>query len=168
MSDFRHVFTCLALTLSCTLPAAAQQSTQFGKAGPWVINEIRDGGRTIACETYDTQKGNLRFEIDSENSYIDFKDGGSMGNLGDRIPVEVLFDAGSSSSTLDVEIIEGRDGDKWARIVEGRADGPGLIDDAFPNANQVSFSGPNIILVTDLGGSNKALDAFFQCSNSIQ
>lgn len=140
----------------------------YRKAGAWAINRIVEGRRVIACEAHDTSKMNLRFEIDADNSYIDFRDGGPMGDLGDRVPVQVLFGPGDSPTTVDVEFIEGRDGEKWARITEGRMDGPGLIDDAFQNADQVSFSGRNIILETDLGGSNKALSAFFECSNDIQ
>ncbi|MBO0903571.1 hypothetical protein [Jiella sonneratiae] len=153
--------------------AAAPEPTEataarFGKAGSWIINEFREGGRVVACETYDSAKGNLRFEIDRDNSYIDFKDGGEMGRLGQRIPVKVGFGPRDAPTDSVVEIIEGRDGEKWARITQGRSDGPGYLDDAIPNSRQVSFSGPNIILETDLGGSNKALDAFFRCSGNIQ
>ncbi|MFG1359258.1 hypothetical protein [Xanthobacter pseudotagetidis] len=64
--------------------------------------------------------------------------------------------------------IEGRDGEKWARITEGRNDGPGLLDDALPNFTQISFSGRNIILERPLNGSKRALDVFFRCSNDLQ
>ncbi|MCE7028128.1 hypothetical protein [Jiella avicenniae] len=140
----------------------------FGKAGSWVINEIRAGDRVLACEVYDTTKPGLRFEIDSENSYIDFKDGGEMGDLGERKPIRILFDPGDEPSQSEVEIVEGRDGEKWARITEGRMDGPGLLDDAVPNSGQTSFIGQNIILETGLEGSNRALDVFFECSNGIR
>lgn len=140
----------------------------FGKAGSWVINELREGDRVVACEVYDTVMPGLRFEIDWENSYIDIKDGGDMGNLGERKPVRILFDPGDEPSQAEVEIIEGRDGEKWARITEGRADGPGYLDDAIPNSGQISFIGQNIILETGLSGSNRALDVFFQCSNGIR
>ncbi len=140
----------------------------YGVAGSWVINEIRARGSTIACETYDTRKNNLRFEIDRDNSYIDFKDGGPMGSLGTRAPVGVAFGPGDTPTTVEAEFIEGRDGDTWGRITEGRYDGPGLIDDAFLNASRVSFTGSNIILDTDLVGSNRALKAYFECSSRIQ
>lgn len=141
---------------------------RYGTAGSWVVNTINDGGRVMACEVYDTAKPNLRFELDRDNSYIDFKDGGPMGDLGERIPVRVLFGPGSTPGQSEVEIIEGRDGDKWARITEGRSDGPGYLDDAIPNSPQISFVGQNIILETGLEGSNRALDVFFRCSNDIR
>ena len=140
----------------------------FGKAGSWVVNELRVHDRVLGCEVYDTLQPNLRFEIDRENSYIDFKDGGEMGELGQRKPVRILFDPGDDPSQAEVEIIEGRDGEKWARITEGRADGPGYLDDAIPNSGQISFIGQNIILETGLSGSNRALDVFFRCSDGIR
>ncbi|WP_187969779.1 hypothetical protein [Aquibium microcysteis] len=157
-------------------PAAAPQpepgasdTVRFGKAGSWVVNEIRDGRQTVACEALDpSQNPNLRFEIDRDNSYIDFRDGGYMGDLGERKPIRLLFGPGSSWSETEVEIIEGRDGDKWARISEGRSDGPGFLDDAIPNAPQVAFVGDNIILETPLDGTNRALDLFFRCSDKIR
>lgn len=149
-------------------PSAERTATQFGNAGSWIINKIGSSGRVEACEVYDTTKPSLRFEIDSENSYIDFKDGGNMGDLGDRIAISVSFGPGSTPSEAEVDIIEGRDGEKWARITENRSEGPGYLDDAIPNARQVSFSGPNIILETDLAGSNRALKVFFQCMESVQ
>lgn len=140
----------------------------FGTAGSWVINAIRHGDRVVACEVYDTTKPNLRYEIDRENSYIDFKDGGEMGNLGERKAIKINFDPGETPGDAEVEIIEGRDGEKWARITEGRNDGPGYLDDAIPNSGQISFVGQNIILETGLEGSNRALRVFFQCSNDIR
>lgn len=143
-------------------------AVKFGAAGVWIVNELRDGSRTASCELYDSERTNLRFEIDSENSYIDFKDDGDMGSLGQRIPIAIGFGPGSSPEQSEVEIIEGRDGEKWARITQGRADGPGYVDDAFPNATQVSFSGENIILERDLFGSNKGFDILFRCIEKIQ
>lgn len=148
---------------------AASDAVRFGTAGNWLVNEIREGAQTVACEALDpSENPNLRFEIDRDNSYIDFRDGGPMGDLGERIPIRVLFGAGSSWSETEVEIIEGRDGDKWARISEGRSDGPGFLDDAIPNAPQVSFVGENIILETPLTGTSRALGLFFRCSDKIR
>jgi hypothetical protein len=143
-------------------------AVRYGAAGSWVINAIKAGRRTIACEAFDTSMPNLRFEIDRENSYIDFKDGGQMGRLGAQMPIKVQFGPASDPSDFQVVFIEGRDGDKWARITEGRSDGPGLLDDAIPNSTQISFQGRNIILARPLDGSKRALDAFFRCSNDIQ
>jgi len=142
---------------------------RFGKAGNWIVNEIREGAQTVACEALDpTGNPDLRFEIDRDYSYIDFRDRGPLGDLGARIPIRVLFGPGSSWSETEVEIIEGRDGDKWARIAEGRSDGPGFLDDAIPNAPQVSFVGENIMLETPLDGTNRALDLFFRCSDRVR
>lgn len=156
-------------TASAAQPEPTEASiARYGSAGSWVVNTINDGGRVTACEVYDADKPYLRFEIDRDNSYIDFKDGGPMGNPGDRMRVRVLFGPGSTPGESEVEIIEGRDGEKWARITEGRSDGPGYLDDAVPNSSQISFVGQNIILETGLDGSNKALDVFFRCSNDIR
>ena len=141
--------------------------TRYGAVGSWVINAIKAGRRTIGCEAFDSTMPNMRFEIDRDNSYIDFKDGGQMGNLNTRTPIKVQFGPGSTPSNLQVTFIEGRDGEKWARITEGRNDGPGLLDDALPNSTQVSFSGRNVILARPLDGSKKALEVFFRCSNDI-
>ncbi|QYK42765.1 MAG: hypothetical protein KF887_06585 [Paracoccaceae bacterium] len=142
--------------------------TRVAVAGDWVINEIRADGRVLACEAQDTVQPTLRFEIDRDNSYIDFSDNGPMGGPGARVAVMVSFGPGDTPTPHDVEIIEGRDGRAWGRITEGRMDGPGLIDDSFQNATQVSFQGPGIILERGLYGSKAALDAFFRCSDAIR
>ncbi|NUB43124.1 hypothetical protein GEU84_001905 [Fertoebacter nigrum] len=140
----------------------------FAVVGDWVISEHLQGSQVRACEARDTVQPTLRFEIDRDNSYIDFKDNGQMGGIGARVPVMIGFGPGSAPTQHMVEIIEGSDGEIWGRLTEGRMDGPGLIDDAFQNASQVSFQGPNIILERGLYGSGAALDAYFRCSNGIQ
>ena len=139
----------------------------FASAGSWVVNQIAYNGAVLACETYDTVKPYLRFEIDRDNSYIDFKDGSAFP-VGGVATVSVSFGPGSTGTWTDVMFIEGRDGDGWARITESRVAGPGFLDDAIPNAAQVSFIGPNILLETDLYGSNAALSEFFRCSGTIR
>jgi hypothetical protein len=154
-------------------PAASDGSSErsrqvYATAGDWVINELRLGSQVKACEAYDTVQTTLRFEIDRDNSYIDFSDRGPMGGLGARVSVLVGFDTGDTPAPYDAEIIEGHDGNVWGRITEGRMDGPGLLDDAFLNAAQVSFQGRGIILERGLDGSGRALDAMFRCSDGIR
>lgn len=161
---------CMSQPGPANAPAEPSETAQlhYETAGDWVINEIRADGQTLACEAYDTVQPTLRFEIDRDNSYIDFRDMGPMGGPGARVDVRITFGPGDPGLVQPVEIIEGRDGNAWGRIIEGRLDGPGLIDDYFRNATQVSFQGPDIILERGLYGSKAALDAFFRCSNNIR
>lgn len=140
----------------------------YSMIGNWVVNEIRAGQQLLACETIDPSNPNLRFEVDALNSYIDFRDGGAMANPGMRMSVNVGFGPGSMPTRAEAEIIEGRDGNAWGRITENRMSGPGMIDDSFPNAQQVSFSGPGVFMDRDLYGTNAALAAVFQCSGNIR
>ena len=140
----------------------------FARVGDWVVNELRAGGQVLACEALDTVQPTLRFEIDRDNVHIDFRDGSPMGGPGARAAVMVGFGPGSTPEPHVVDIIEGRDGNAWGRITEGRTSGPGLIDDAFQNAGQVSFLGQQIVLERGLYGSKAALDAFFRCADAIR
>lgn len=155
-----------ASTLPSDTPSEAE-IRPFAAPGTWQINQISHNGSVSACEAYDTTKPNLRFEIDSNDSYIDFRDGSEFPASGSTV-VRVSFGPGSTPTPADVMFVEGRDGAAWARITQNRSDGPGYLDDAIPNATQVSFVGPNILLETDLSGSNAALADFFRCSDSIR
>lgn len=167
---------CVARAGKAAQPAAAAQpepsqaaAVRFGKAGSWIVSEVRDGRRTVACEAYDPETNpNLHIEIDRENAYIDFRDGGPMRPLGERISVRVGFGPGSEPTDMQADMIERLGGEAWARITERRDDGPGLLDDAIPNSQQISFSSRNINLETRLAGSNRALDLLFRCSDKIR
>lgn len=155
-------------------PAAALASepservaVPFERAGDWTVNTLQAGGRVLACEAVDTVQPSLRFEIDRDNSYIDFSDNGPMGGPGAQVSVQISFGPGIDPQTHPVQIIEGADGRAWGRLTEGRMDGPGLLDDLFQNAPQVSFQGPGIILERGLWGSKASLDALFRCSNGL-
>lgn len=140
----------------------------YGQAGSWVVEQTVDTGRVVACDAYDARNPNLRLEINVEYVYIDFRDNGSMDDLGNSSAALVEFDHNNAPVDATAEVIEGRDGQKWARITQNRADGPGLIDDYFPNAQNVVMRTHAITMETDLRGSNKGIDLLLTCSNQIQ
>lgn len=143
-------------------------SVVFADAGFWAINELRAANRLLACEVFNANYPDMRIEIDRDNSHIDFRDGSGARNPGQRVGVNLSFGPGNGPFPYSAEIIEGRDGDAWMRITEGRADGPGLLDDWFQNAAQVTVQADGLLLEADLSGSKLALDAFFKCSNGLQ